>query len=189
MLQSGAIKPLQEQRAQRDGAIKWAPVRPQMEEKNVENIMEIWHLCLLCVLISGMVQSPHRTDLMFWSAAIFVSSVTYPYPNLTRQWTLKSHACSLRLYLLNRCPLHFAFIKLSVFLLRFFYACFQFAHKNRWMETHHPWFPLCYFLLKLFQHLQSRWQLLHTQRCVHLTVCKRRASSISSLSFMDLVVD
>ncbi len=51
ILQSGAIKPLQKKKMQGDDVIKRAPVKPQMVENHVEDIMEIWHLCLFHVLV------------------------------------------------------------------------------------------------------------------------------------------
>ncbi len=42
---AGAIKSLQKKRAQRDDVIKRAPVKPQMLESHVQNMMEIWHFC------------------------------------------------------------------------------------------------------------------------------------------------
>lgn len=52
--QSGGIKPVQKKK------VEWAPVKPQTMEKDVENMMEIWHLCLFHPFIA-----PHRLDLRF----------------------------------------------------------------------------------------------------------------------------
>lgn len=57
--QCGATQLLQKKRVQRD--YLRAPVKPQTNENDAENMMEIWHLCLCLVLIAGKLQSPHRS--------------------------------------------------------------------------------------------------------------------------------
>ena len=58
----GLIKPLQKNRLQRDDKIKRAPVKPQMIENHMWNMLEIWLLCLFYESIWGTSQSPHGSS-------------------------------------------------------------------------------------------------------------------------------
>lgn len=55
ILQSGAIKPWQKKKEERDDVIKIDQARPQTTERCVEN--EIWHLLVSCITL----RSPHHT--------------------------------------------------------------------------------------------------------------------------------
>lgn len=49
ILQSGTTESLQKKRVEQDYKIKRAPTRPQTKERDVENMIEIWHFCLFHV--------------------------------------------------------------------------------------------------------------------------------------------
>ncbi len=52
-----AIKPPQKKRTQRDDIIQRAPVKAQMMENHVDNMMEIGHFCFMCSYEEGSVSS------------------------------------------------------------------------------------------------------------------------------------
>ncbi len=82
ILLSGAIKPLQMKRAQQDDVIKTVPDKPLMVENIVENVMEIWHLCLFQLLFAFFPTFPPRpsvkTFFFFDISRIFFECSAFP---------------------------------------------------------------------------------------------------------------
>lgn len=64
---------IKEERARHHDIIKRVPVKPQMIENYVENVVEKRNFYVFHELIQGRFQSPrhHLTQLMFSSAVIF----------------------------------------------------------------------------------------------------------------------
>ncbi len=67
ILQSGAIKQLQMKSGQRDDVVKRPPVNLEMMENHAENIIEMWHICLL--------QSPHRSTQVAGLISVMIYSL------------------------------------------------------------------------------------------------------------------
>lgn len=116
ILQSGASRPLEKKRLQRDDVIKRAPVKPQTNGNNIEkNDANVAFMFASCIDLRNVTALSRLTYLMFSSL----------------HWTLSLFHCTV---------LHFAFIDTPSFLSQPSVKFSVFTHKNGWMETH--WHPI-----------------------------------------------
>lgn len=105
----------------RDDIFKRVPVKPQMVENNVENVMETWHSFFSFFSSNNF----RKITVSSWPSCIHLLPFSFSSVEQKLQWTFKSHGSCTSWFILWVC-FHFTF----------FYAHTENTHKNKWLETH-----------------------------------------------------